>query len=515
MRCDDVIGHLAAFRHGELPAELSHSIEMHLGSCSACQTVLDGITKMEERLVRESMQWHQPSRGMQPVTLEQLRRQAAALTEVEKEALTRNVTPVVTYATEGNKPRSLLSRQWLRPLISLTAACLILVMVAPQVIMASVDVPGIGPWLQKMALQRVGLEWAVENGYVQGTVAQASNNDVTLRIIGVVADPVQTALIYLIQGLERPQEHANENELKAQRAGEIDASRSPIPETALPQVRIVSVDGQGTSSWSQRPTWTSLGLVGVVETHPLPNEQGAIEMALYPHGDGNEKVQLTLPVSRAAESKLATVVPLDYQKTVDGITVRGDRVILTPMQMRVEYSVEGGHNVNGSIPTEYASYLTSASGQRMTGHGGGSLNGAMWKYRAIFDRPSDLNGLTMVIPWLSKDVPIQLSWPFDADEPGQVALGTPVELKTRYVRPGEVCFELLWQQSERAWGFGGIKIYDAGGRLMDFNEQWVEGNSSSVYGFRSPERSTPDRLSINTLEQVVAGDWVIPIPTIK
>ena len=166
----------------------------------------------------------------------------------------------------------------------------------------SVDLPGIGVYIQEFALRHVGLQWAFDNGYMQGTVDQVSKNGVTLKILGVIADPVETTIIYLLQGVDE----------------------SAIKESGT-NVYIPRVDGEGAGSWTSKPVATSVGFVGTSHTKALPNSTGTIEVEVrLPSGS---KMGLTIPVSREEISKLAEEVELNFAETIEGITVKASKVV--------------------------------------------------------------------------------------------------------------------------------------------------------------------------------------------
>ncbi len=523
MQCSDIVNELSALKSGELSAELAQEVRQHLSVCPVCRQAWDEIGAIEQRLEAEPANWREPGPGFTPVTLDGLRQRAALLSQAQADVLCRGVAALEPQDAVGRQAHhtGLNAKwwyRWRRQLVATAAACLIMILFLPQVIMASIDLPGVGPLIQRVVLQYAGLSWAYDNGYIQGTVAQVSKDGVTLRVLGIVADPIQTAVIYLVQGVEAPKP-APEKPTPASRVDQTD----PIPAVGSGfTVTVARLDGEGTWSSSDRPLWTQLGYVGVLQTAPLPAADGTLEVELRLPGKDKTPLGLILPVTREAVSKLAQELPIDFAQTVDGITVAGKRMVLTPALVMVEYTIQGGHVVYGETPPEMSISLESSgeptANSGVGGYGSGTLVDGVWHSRAIFTRPTSMDNLRLSIPWLAKDLPVNLSWPLEQSDGKLVALGIPVQVASRLEGDGKVTVELSWSLNDRFGNLSGLEILDADGRVLERSLResgtyTLEETRHERYSYQFSAQSQPTTLRITTAEQNVNGQWVIPIPT--
>jgi len=447
-------------------------------------------SKIEEAIKTELASWDaKPS--ISTITLDALRSSASKVSEAELKATKQEIASLFPMAKNNNpKPRP----KWLSYAAGLVAAC-VLFAVTPTIARGAADLPLIGPYIQQIAFRHVGLGWAFEHGYMQGTIAQVSKDGVTLKILGVVADPVETTVIYLLQGID---EATTENE------GAI--------------VHITSVDGNGVVSWTNGGlARTSLGIIGTTHTRALANPTGIISIQTkLPQGD---TMALSVSVSREEISKLSQEFPQVHEQVIDGITVKTTKAVLTPSQLMIDYTMNGGHGVWGATPREYRIHL-SAGGENYTqaDGSGGYLDSVTntWHLQAIFARPKTFEDIKLVIPALSTTVDTSLEWSLEQARATATNGDYSMELFDISVEEGLVSFRYL--PSLTVWAPRGLSVTYADG-----NEEQIErpnaiwrGDGITPPGWSGFELeltsgSTPIRLRASALEVIVSGPWTLPI----
>jgi hypothetical protein len=383
---------------------------------------------------------------------------------------------------------------WARSIAGLAAAFLLLLM-APVAVNGSVDFPGVGTWIQQAVLRDSGLSWAYENGYVKGTMAQTSLDGVTLRILGVVADPVQTTVIYLLQGVEA----------SANGSGNV------------PSVSITRVDGEGVASWTEPGNKTLFGQVGIVSTSPLTEDRSTLEVSLI--SAGTSRLSLTIEADREELSRLAHSTDLNTLVSLEGIDVAGQRITVTPSQVVVEYTISGGQFAQGLIPEDMTLKLVTASGAEISASSShGPVTDGVRHIRTVFDRPADLNGAKLVIPVLAKFQDTQVAWSL---VDGKVIYGVAdaVFLQNVSYGAGQLAFEMVVDRAGDIWNFHGFEVENAAGEIhvLGHNRSnwWHPGDIDTieVVGTRIslPEGFVPVLLRATEAEILVRGPWVMDL----
>lgn len=447
---------------------------------------------IEELLKDEVKKWgdEAPSRS---ISLEELRSKAQALNTTEREAIEQEVAEL--FPVQVITPEQKNKRPWRRYVAGLVAACMLFVL-APTIARSAVDLPGLGVYIQQFAMRHVGLEWAFENGYMQGTVAQISKNGVTLKILGIVADPVETTVIYLLQGVP-----------------------GATTETPGAVVYINSVDGEGVMAWTnQHLAATSVGLVGTTHTRALPNTTGIINVEVkLPHGD---TMAISIPVSREEISKLAQDIELNFEQTIEGITVRATKAVLTPTQLMVDYSITGGHDVWGVPPQDYLSYLSADDERyRKSDGSGGHLDYETdtWHLKSVFSRPKDLSEVKLVIPALSRSVPAELEWHLDGDR-ATAATDSGVELQIFDIRKAVSSVYFRYYPTETIWAPLEYTVTHADGSISVAKyprQSWRPGDSVNPHWtgveIELDSSSMPVVIRASAMSFVINGPWEIPI----
>lgn len=469
------------------------------------------VVELEKRLIEELKQ--EPVKGTAAkVSLGSLRDQAQKLSPQRRQEIEREIADLfpphevstVASPAKGKKPAW---KKW----IAGVAAALLLFSLAPTAVRGAVDIPGLGVWIQQVALRDTGLEWAFEHGYMQGTVAQISKNGVKLRVLGVVADPVQTTVIYLIQGVDMS---ANDSPAKPIRVGDEPPTG---PQRQQPGVVIRTVNGQGASSWYDSPLRTPIGLVGTTHTRPLVESTGELELQLL-LPDGSH-ASLTLEVSREEVSRLSQEYALNLSQEVDGTVVTVHKAVITPSQLAVEYTLHNGHSVQGAIPEEFRRRLVQNRDTILSSKGDGSYVDGQWLMRDIFARPRTLTDLSYVIPALSQTVEASLEWDTAEDQALAYYEDTSVTLKRFSQSAAGVNIELQWKQHNGLWNLKGFELTDAAGKVHvlglsgSTGTYWSPGqdNYTLGYTFELPDNFAPVSLRATSVEKVIAGNWTFAL----
>ncbi|HYF79884.1 MAG TPA: DUF4179 domain-containing protein, partial [Symbiobacteriaceae bacterium] len=101
-------------------------------------------------------------------------------------------------------PRRRSWRGWLAGVAAAAAVVLGMFATFPSWAGAATGIPIVGPVVKEIILKDAGLTWAYDVGVLQGTMAEATDGEVSARILGVMADQFRTTIIYQITGVEKP-----------------------------------------------------------------------------------------------------------------------------------------------------------------------------------------------------------------------------------------------------------------------------------------------------------------------
>jgi hypothetical protein len=447
--------------------------------------VLKPERSFEDMLSSETKAWDN-SGTKSPVSLESLRSRARALSPGQREKIETEVAEL--FPLKVSSPKVTKNRGW-RGLAAGLAAAMVLLTFAPAMARSAMDLPGIGVLIQQFAMRHTGLGWAFENGYIQGTMIQTSKNGVTVKVLGYLADPVHTTVIYVIQGVDSRQ----------------------IEDNAIP-VTINSVQGEGVFSWGGEVTATAVGFVGTVHTWAIPDPEATLNIAIgLP---GNDSMNIILPVSREEISRLAEVKEIGSQRTMSGITVAVDSVTVTPSQLMVEYRLEGQKHEAGGLWGQEVMHLRGPSLYMEPRAGSGGTFDAQtltWHLKAIFDRPADLSGLEFIIPVQAQHVDVSFEWPLEATTAVAHSGDMSFEIYDAVVTANSVFFRYLFREDIQ--------------NLRSFELLYQDGSSEHIahpvlswsylqwLGVSLPvrEAAVPVAVRAYAVSVPVKGPWVIPL----
>ena len=511
MRCKDVSLELSAYLNKELTKEKHQAIEDHILNCSLCAKELIRVRKLEEELKIEALA-SKDSLGNYDVKTgnsqlgDWLITQSKKLSHGEigeKQQWVKGITgeeimekeeTTVAYSEENktNKKRS--PKAKLQLIAAGLVAILMLFTFWPQAVRASVNLPIVGQWIEQLMLRDAGLNWAYENGYMDGQKISTEKDGVKLTILGVVADPVQTAIIYLVEGLK-----SND-----------------------PKAFISKIDGEGASSWASPAESSPLGMIGIAQTKALPGGDHELTIVLKEDGNLTSDLELKVIVSPDEISRVSKHYDLDYEATVEEVTVKAREVVYTPTQIMVSYSVEGGSNLQGTIDEKYVMYLETATGEKLDIVSGyGTLNEeGVWELQAIFNRPKDISNLAMVIPALGKyeDVAIDFG-PEDLNIVKNIE-GTEIELTQWEHSSEELKIHVAYTKEGKLDMLTNWVVTDENGKTYEteYTQYRLYGSSSTItIGDKLPLESgvVPVKVTAKEARIIIEGNWKVKLPQVK
>ena len=175
------------------------------------------VLQQLERRLRQNLESWAGAEGMVKTSLlAGLQEKAAALSPEEIREKRAFAASVAGAGWREEKNRSAAGKQperRKRPLQSLPAGLSALAALAtiamlvffwPQAVKATTRLPLVGTWVQELVLRDAGLSWAYDNGFMENSQVSVSREGITLTVLGTVADPVQTTVIYLLDGWKPP-----------------------------------------------------------------------------------------------------------------------------------------------------------------------------------------------------------------------------------------------------------------------------------------------------------------------
>lgn len=459
----------------------------------------------ENRLGQGLKRWAQagePTLDLEALVKERLGEGAVA---AEQQVETAPTAPVVEPGAPERRGRW---TRWVGSAAAAAALVLTLGATFPTWAGAAAGWPIVGPVLTEIIMKDAGLQWAYDNGLIQGTLAEAQQDGLTFRILGVMADSRRTTVIYQVQGLPAKGPDAS----KPIRAFGLSRPQHRVDPV---DVSISTVNGQGGFSSSSPGTETPLGLVGTVSTLPLETESAELEVTFrLPDGE----VRLTVPASRAETDKYSREVVVNQSQEIDGVKITLEAVTYTPAETVVRYVVEKPP-FNGTIQweadTEFRHVV--AGGEKLQAIGGGS--GINHRFMDAF--PPVKGQAQLVFPVEVKGVPVEASWPLTEGSVTEV-LGVPVTL-TKYEREGKVvAFEWTSPESKPFGGIAGFEVVDKEGKAysLDFSGAGWSSESNYVhegilhrrFSTELPDGVEPVAVRATRAAVVVKGPWVFELP---
>lgn len=500
MLCEVVRSELPALLGRELDGPTTRTMEEHLQVCAGCARARVELEVLEKRL-REGL-LHAPHTGRQHDVASWLAEHRHRLTPEQAERERLWVADLF-----GEPCRLPLSRARRRfPGMRALAAGLVLMVVAmanwSALVKASAELPLVGEFVQRLVFTDAGLSWAYEHGYIQKPMADVRAGKVRLKILGAVADPLQTTILYLIDGLQ-PDPWAVSGVVPAEGfAGWI------------PPLVITGVNGERVPFWKGQPLVTPLGLVGMVHAEALPSAEAEVTLEL--RGPA-ATLEVKLELSRAELSAMSRQYGIEYRHEMEGVLVHEVLVTDTPAQLMVNYVISGGLSPSGIKLEHHVPYLLLPDGSRLNpqhARGRGRQDGS-WDMVLAFPRPPD-GQVTLVMPVLARNVPVELelavgNGPFTSSVEGVEFLVEEVVCRDGYLH-----LSYSWSEGSPGWGLLDWQLVDARGGLLPASSHHTtgshhDGRVTAGERFELPPGMTITALRATGLQLLVYGNWEIPL----
>jgi len=406
-------------------------------------------------------------------------------------------------AAEVAAPR----RGWVRWL-GVAAAAAALVIAAgttfPSWAGAAAEWPLVGPMVKEIIMEDAGLKWAYDMGFIQQPMAEVTQDGITVRILGVVADRARTTVIYQVVGWSDPKPEPVD--AKPIQGGKWLSMSRPVH--TPPDVFISHDDGL--ASWGGRVVETPVGLLGTASTWPLTSDEAQVKVII---GIGEKRLTLPLTVKRTAEA--SREVRVDQSQEIGGITIHVDSVVYTPAETMLRYRVEK-ESLAGAVNLQQVggiSYL-EVGDRRVTAD---SSVGASGQHIIVFPEPVE-GEVRFVIPGEYQATPVTAVFPLEVGAT-QSILGAQVEL-TDLNRMGSMLgLEFKWPWASELVGLAGYELIDASGQTVGFETDgegiWHDAERE-VQGRRVdgtiPEGFEPVAVRITRAGVAVPGPWIFNLP---
>lgn len=485
MKCPEIRTELAGYLGRETNKKAD--IEQHVKYCSSCARELVRIELTEKELRNGLSDTHDTVVTNLGAWLQQ---QARKLSE---EDVRERKAWVQAVAGEGttNYPPANAKRE--KRIWQAVAAVVLFFLLAnwPPVVRAASQLPVVGEWIQYLVIRDAGLEWAYQNGYISNPRISVESGSVSFAILGVVADPVQTTVFYLVDGFRG----------------------------ASPWVSIAAVNDRGVASWSAPGVNTPLGVMGMAHSYALGEGDHELTLVLNKSGNLTSELELRVPVSREAISRLSQSYNLVFSKTVDGVTLSANQMVLTPTQIRVDYTVNGGGLITGGIRKEHTITLLSENGEKTdSAQGGGTQIDGEWQLYQVFNRPSSLFGLKMFVPALSRYEEINME--LTREDVGNSKEDYGVSLQDWRVNGSTIEIDVRFT-NEKIQGLGKWSILGQDGKIYAAENPGYsfrtagDGPVGATYYLPLEDGVTPVKVVAGEVQLIVEGNWEVTLPSIQ
>lgn len=482
MRCQDVRRELSAYLGGELIDAEAQNMKEHLLICPSCSRELVAVQALEKDLKAGFEKIDSPTWKLGPWVI----RQAAALSGKERARRREWVAGLSTGQAHASHSRGGPGKRFLGKFafraVTLAAVLTLLLFVFwPQVVRVSAQVPTVGDWVRMKVYKDAGIAWAYEHGYVSEHPVSASRNGVTLTILGIVADPVQTTVIYLLEGTD---------------------------ESPLIDIKTVG-GGLIAYSWFSQQVKTPLGIVGMVHFDPLPEGEQHLKIETKQFG-----FAMDLTVSREPVSRVAREHELDFVQTVGKAKLRVSRLIYTPAQVRAEFYITSSAStwVYDVYPIPDM-FLVDGRGNRIPVERRWlKISGKEYKGYVEFNRPQDDRNLSLLIGDWNILESAQIAFTREDVGKGLTVAGTDLTL-------------ISWERNGPVWGSEEILELQIKGdeRIQDLIKLKADNftptilkeryNGNIAVGFKTDR--DPLIITADFAYFFIPGNWEIPLPAVE
>lgn len=306
MYCKFICRRLPEYVDGSLSQLMSSLVDRHLEHCLECRTALFELTA-----VRGQMHSLVPEAIIEPVSDRIVKNSLARAKNLSAEEIAERQQLASSCLPQdklvGHRPR-----RWA---LVIVAAVLLFVFLVPSIkpfaLRAAADIPILGPWARKVVLTDAGLSWAWQNGYVLPAPIVLEQAGYKLTVVGYLADPIQTSLIYLVDGPgldDSLDEHQN-----------------------LCEVGLLGASSAYTGVTS--PIRTPLGILRVAYTNAVAPE--GEQMIVYLKA-GGDRASTKLWVTPKQVASISSEQVVDRTVTVGDAELTLHRIVRTPAQLMLE-----------------------------------------------------------------------------------------------------------------------------------------------------------------------------------
>lgn len=361
---------------------------------------------------------------------------------------------------------------------------------------AAANLPLIGEPIKAYLAERAGLTWAYEMGFYQANLGELSEGGVTLRVLGVIADPIQTKVFYQIKGVDPNP--------KPIRVGE-EAPKTPA------QISIEPFDREGgVTAYHTISGYGTSDVYYVAETTPIPGESATLHLKLQV---GESEKRVDVPVSRAESSRYFQQIAVDQTLTHGPVSITLQGLALSPVEVVATYKTEAPN-----MPNSW--FMRGPVDQPYLRHGGREILGRPTASFAInnvshrgFERVT--GEAQLVFPSVSAPVPFEAQW---AWAPGSTAVieGVPVTLQSIQPTVQGYAALLTYPADSKLLGFGGFTLIGADGTRLPQSTMTASGPEGlfvpAHVSVEYPAGFEPVALSISHAVMRIDGPWVFDLP---
>lgn len=405
-------------------------------------------------------------------------------------------------------PRRRTQRGWLAGVAAAAALVLGLFATFPSWAGAATGLPVVGPVVKEIILKDAGLKWAYDVGVLQGTMAEATEGEVTARILGVMADQFRTTVIYQISGVEKP---ADRSEKPISVWDGSLTGKFSRPASTWPEIRVKRLPGQDQIFVSHgQPQWTPVGVIGKFTTSPVGAEGGEAEISLEYEG---RTFPLSFRISRAEADKYSHEVAVGQSQTIDDVTVILHSVIYTPVETIAAYSVERPEYQGswGASNREFTPRVEAGGDPVYNGYSYNTVTARYDSFEVVAD------SARLVIPALVKRAQGQITWSL---EKGNVQRfdETDITLSDWTIQDGKLYVEWHYLPQGRFMGFDRFEVLDAAGNAYKLDYQMGSESVADVRPrekanqFGLPEGVTPVAIRATQVAVKATGPWIFDLP---
>jgi hypothetical protein len=362
--------------------------------------------------------------------------------------------------------------------------------------------PIIGEPIKAYLAERAGLSWAYKMGFMQGALAELSDGTVTLRVLGVLVDPIETRVFYQISGLD-----PNPNPAQA---GD-ESYQGPNAELSI---RGIDGVGRGVVSANHPISdwYKATEQYYVAETTPIPGDQAVLTLELRV---GDQKKQVVLPVSRAESSKYFKELAVSGKQVHGPVAITLEHLVLSPAEVVLAYQAEVPPTADAmTFRGPLLQPFLRVGGKEYTGQ---SLMSFSINHHEILSFPRVSGKAQLVIPSMTASSRVDARW---AWAPGTVTDVGGVPVKLEQIRPGYrggLDVEWTYPADAKLLGLGDITIIGTDGSRHPVENPGVGSGTANAIAHANvllelPPGVEPAAIEVGYASWRVDGPWVFDLP---